>query len=99
MQEVGVKVMLVEGRDKVLGFLDHEICEAFQYHMRQMGMTLRLGEKVASVTMLPEVEENGPSVEATLESGKVLRAQTLLFAVGRQGTTKVLGLDKVGLAA
>lgn len=97
MQTLGVKVILVEGRNQVLGFLDHEICEAFQYHMRQLGMTLRLGEKVASVNLLPNVEENGPAVEAILESGKILRAQTLLFAVGRQGTTKALCLENAGL--
>lgn len=99
MQTLGVKVILVEGRPQVLGFLDHEICEAFQYHMRQMGMTLRLGEKVAAVNLLPNVEENGPAVEAILESGKILRAQTLLFAVGRQGTTKALCLENAGLIA
>ena len=41
-----VKVTLVEGRREVLGFLDREITEAFQYHMRRIGMTLRLGEAV-----------------------------------------------------
>ena len=99
MQTLGVKVILVEGRSKVLGFLDHEICEAFQYHMRQMGMTLRMGEKVAKIERLPDDAGTGPAVSATLESGKLLRAQTLLYAVGRQGVTKALGLDKAGIAS
>ena len=38
-----------------------------------------------------------PLVQATLESGKHLRAQTLLYSVGRQGTTGDLRLDKAGL--
>jgi NAD(P) transhydrogenase len=38
-------------------------------------------------------------VQATLESGKHLRAQALLYAVGRQGTTVALDLEKVGLHA
>ena len=38
-------------------------------------------------------------VQATLESGKHLRAQVLLYAVGRQGTTVALDLAKVGLRA
>src|SRR5436190_9213494 len=50
---LGVKVTLVEGRDEVLGFLDHEITEAFQYQMRRMGITLRLGEKVAKIEEIP----------------------------------------------
>jgi NAD(P) transhydrogenase len=141
---LGVKVTLVEGRNEVLGFLDHEITEAFQYQMRRMGITLRLGEKVARIehiapddpTMLAAAtvqpatavaaEANDPNaapgkatpaapqrlggraqgegahaalVQATLESGKHLRAQALLYAVGRQGTTSSLRLDKVGLKA
>ncbi|HSV15127.1 MAG TPA: FAD-dependent oxidoreductase, partial [Tepidisphaeraceae bacterium] len=35
MATLGVKVTLVEGRREVLGFLDSEIAEAFQYQMRR----------------------------------------------------------------
>ena len=42
---------------------------------------------------------NAPYVQATLESGKHLRSQSLLYAVGRQGTTGALRLDKAGLCA
>ncbi len=51
MQAMGVKVTLVEARDHVLGFLDREIREALQYHLRQSGMTLRLGEHVEKVEL------------------------------------------------
>ena len=98
MAELGVQVTLIEGRDKVLGFLDQEIADAFQYFIRQRGITLRLGEKVEAIR---EVEvENGSVcrlVEATLESGKIIHAGTLLYAVGRQGVCKQLGLDNVGI--
>ncbi|MGA2583225.1 MAG: Si-specific NAD(P)(+) transhydrogenase [Tepidisphaeraceae bacterium] len=101
---LGVKVTLVEARHEVLGFLDPEITEAFQYQMRRMGVTLRLGEKVSKIERLPGAEkaENGglaPAVQATLESGKTLRSQTLLYAVGRQGTTAALHLERAGLTA
>jgi NAD(P) transhydrogenase len=36
-------------------------------------------------------------VQAKLESGKLLTAHCLLYAVGRQGTTKALALENVGL--
>lgn len=94
---LGVRVTLVDGKNKVLGFLDDEITEAFQYHMRQAGITLRLGEKVERIAELPPDRCNGAKVEAELESGKKLMAETLLYCVGRQGTTKSLGLDNVGL--
>lgn len=96
---LGVKVTLVEGRHQVLGFLDDEITEALQYQMRRMGITLRLGEKVARIEHLPSDSANGAAVLATLESGKTLRSQTLLFSVGRQGTTMALNLEKAGLKA
>jgi NAD(P) transhydrogenase len=98
MATLGVKVTMVEGRGEVLGFLDREITEAFQYQMRRMGMTLRLGEKVAEIEHI-QGEGDRRLVQAKLESGKELRAQTLLYAVGRQGTTSDLRLDRAGLTA
>ena len=98
MATLGVQVTLIEGRNKVLGFLDQEIADAFQYFMRQRGITLRLGEKVEEIT---EVDiQNGTVktlVEAQLESGKTIHAETLLFAVGRQGVCQQLGLENVGI--
>ncbi len=97
MATLGVRVTLVEGRHQVLGFLDHEMAEAFQYHMRRMGITLRLGEKVEGIEHLSSQNGSSVRVQATLESGKHLKAQTLLYAVGRQGVCKPLGLDNVGI--
>jgi len=97
MATLGVRVTLIEARDRVLPFLDQEIIEAFHYHMRRAGITLRLGEKVACIDVLPPENGTGRLVQATLESGKTIRAQTLLYAVGRHGVCKRLGLDKVGL--
>ena len=98
MATLGVQVTLVEGQNKVLGFLDQEIADAFQYFMRQNGITLRLGERVEQIH---EVDHHNGSVrrlvEAQLESGKRLRAQTLLYAIGRQGVCSDLGLDQVGI--
>jgi NAD(P) transhydrogenase len=90
---LGVRVTLVEGKTELLDFLDREICESMQYQMRQLGITLRLGEKVAKIEELP----GGELVQATLESGKRLTAAALLYSVGRQGTTKALALENVGL--
>ena len=102
MATLGVKVTLIEGRDHILGFLDQEISEALQYHMRRSGITLRMGEKVEQIKLLePDAEGTGNSkaarVEATLESGKILKAQTLLYAVGRQGVCASMMLENVGI--
>lgn len=100
---LGVRVTLVEGRPRLLEFVDAEIAEALQYHLRAAGTTLRLGETVSSISADPAGEdsprEDEPLVEARLESGKTLRAHCLLYCVGRQGATEDLGLDAVGLTA
>ena len=97
MATLGVRVTLIEGRQQVIGFLDQEIAEAFHYHMRGAGITLRLGEKVELVEKLAPCDGQGELVQVTLESGKKIRAQTVLYAVGPQGVCGELGLDKVGL--
>jgi NAD(P) transhydrogenase len=103
MQALGVKTTLVEGRPRLLEFLDSEITEALQYHLRQAGLSLRLGEKVVKVELVDAptdaVTSDGKLVMATLESGKTLKAETLLYCIGRQGNTESLDLQKVGLSA
>lgn len=61
--------------------------------MRRHGVTFRLGEKVASCAV------KGEGVVAVLESGKTVKADALLYAVGRQANTDRLALDAAGLAA
>jgi NAD(P) transhydrogenase len=92
MAALGVRVILTEGRDKLIDFVDSELIESLQYQMRSAGITLRLGERVEEIS----TTEDG-QVQATLESGKHLRAETLLYSVGRQGATADLGLQNVGL--
>lgn len=103
MQALGVKVILIEGKPRLLDFLDHEVSEALQYHLRQTGMTLRLGEKVTKVELVDApagaAAREGKLVQATMESGKSLRGECLLYCIGRQGNTEGLELEKVGLAA
>ncbi|MGH7130576.1 MAG: Si-specific NAD(P)(+) transhydrogenase [Phycisphaerales bacterium] len=100
---LGTRVTIVEGRPRLLDFIDAEICEALQYHLRQMGVTLRLGEKVSGIRKIdaPRAGRNGDmfAAEAMLESGKTIVADCLVHAIGRQGATAALGLDKVGLNA
>lgn len=100
---LGVRVTLIEGRSRILDFVDAEIGEALQFHLRQAGMTLRLGENVVSIERVDAVRESsskdGVLVQATLESGKTLRAETLLYCVGRQGATESLNLPAAGLQA
>jgi NAD(P) transhydrogenase len=100
---LGVKITLVEGRNRLLDFVDAEIVEALQYHLRQGGMTLRMGEKVVKISTCDAPAtariSDGIMAEAMLESGKILRADSLMYCVGRQGATDGLNLEAAGLAA
>jgi NAD(P) transhydrogenase len=91
---LGVKVTLVEKRTRILDFVDEEIAEALQYHLRGLGLTLRLGEEVAGVERL---EDGG--VVTHLRSGKLLPSEIVLYAAGRQGATDGLDLAAAGLEA
>lgn len=103
MQALGIKVTLVEGRDRLLDFCDSEIIEALQYQLRQGGMTLRMGEKVVSIRVVDAPPgartKDNIMAEAVLESGKTLRADCLLYCIGRQGSTDALSLHNAGLTA
>jgi NAD(P) transhydrogenase len=101
LSALGVKVTLVEGRARILDFVDGEVGEALQYHLRQGGMTLRLGEKVVSISKIDPTPgartTDNAMAEAVLESGKTVRADCLLYAIGRQGATGDLSLESAGL--
>jgi len=102
LSALGVHVTLIESRDRLLDFADREIVEALQYHVRQAGMTLRLGEKVVEIKRdcaPPGGRLSGECVEATLASGKKIHAECLLYSGGRQGATDALRLANVGLEA
>lgn len=90
-RNLGVKVNLVNTRDKLLEFLDDEIIDALSYHMRDRGVILRHGEQCEKV----ELHDDGVVVH--LKSGKQLKTDILLWANGRSGNTEDLNLDAVGI--
>jgi NAD(P) transhydrogenase len=91
---LGVRVILVEKRPRLLEFADQEIVEALSYHLRDHRVTLRLNEEVSSVEETPE-----GGVVANLESRKKLAGDALLYAVGRQGSIDELNLAAAGIEA
>jgi NAD(P) transhydrogenase len=95
MAAVGAEVTLIDQRPAILDFVDREIVEALAYHLRQMGTTFRLGEKVTRVG----IDEKRDRVFAELESGKRVQGDMLLYAVGRQANGDLLRLEAAGLQA
>ncbi|MBX3192386.1 MAG: Si-specific NAD(P)(+) transhydrogenase [Labilithrix sp.] len=94
---LGGEVTLIDSRKRILDFVDEEIIDTLTYHMRRHNVTFRLGENVVSCAL--EQGANGSVVAAKLESGKTVRADALLYAVGRQSNTDRLALAAAGLEA
>src|SRR5271155_1431872 len=91
---LGVRVIIVEKRPRLLEFADTEMVEALSYHMRDRRATMRLNEEVESVEELPDGK-----VAANLVSKKRIIADALLYAVGRLGNIASLNLAAAGIEA
>jgi len=91
---LGVRVILVEKRPRLLEFADSEMVEALSYHLRDLRVTMRLNEEVATVEETP-----GGGVVARMKSNKVISGDALLYAVGRQGNVDEMNLAAAGLEA
>jgi NAD(P) transhydrogenase len=90
---LGTKVTVVEQRDRMLEFCDTEVVEALKYHLRDLAVSFRFGESVASVQSRPE------GAIVTLHSGKKIPADTVMYSAGRQGVSDNLSLSAAGLSA
>src|SRR5499427_1733975 len=89
---LGVKVTLVDGRDRLLPFLDSEISDRLRDRLQELGMDFWFNERPVKV-------ENSPAgAKLTMKSGKVLETEAALFAAGRRAAVDGLALEKAGLA-
>src|SRR6202008_3211069 len=70
-----------------------EVAGALKHPLRDLAVTFRFGETVASVEARPE------GAFAILHSGKKIPADTVMYSAGRQGTSDQLNLDAAGLTA
>lgn len=89
-----INVTVVEARDELLPFVDAEIVQEFQHHLRDRGMIMRLGEQVAECR-----EDSDGKVVTRLSSGRRVVTDLVMFAAGRQGNTDALALERAGLEA
>ena len=86
-------VTVVESRDTMLDFIDKEIVDDFSYQLRDRNMKLIFGQAIE------KVEKDGDRCHVTLENGRRLSAEMVLFAAGRVGATETLELQNCGLEA
>jgi NAD(P) transhydrogenase len=90
-RNLGMKINLVNTREKLLEFLDDEIIDALAYHMRDQGVLIRHNEA------MDRIEGQDDGVVLHLKSGKRLKTDILVWANGRQGNVDNLGLENVGI--
>jgi NAD(P) transhydrogenase len=90
---LGSKVTVVDARDGMLDFCDHEITEALRYHLRELNVVFRFGERVV------KVEARGNATLTSLESGKLIPGDVVFYSAGRQGAVADLDLANAGLDA
>jgi NAD(P) transhydrogenase len=90
-RNIGVKVNLINTREKLLEFLDDEIIDALSYHLRERGVLIRHRE------VCERVEPLDDGVVVHLKSGKQIKTDILLWAAGRTGNSDDMGLEAIGI--
>jgi NAD(P) transhydrogenase len=91
---LGTKVILMDGRDRLLGFLDQELGDRFTSELERLGLWLRLGDAPVKC----EIDPATRICTVTTEKGRVETAAAVLGAAGRSGNTQGLGLEALGIA-
>jgi NAD(P) transhydrogenase len=89
---LGVAVVLVDGRDRLLPFLDSEISALLAKRLTGLGLEFIAGERMATL------ERTAAGVRMTLKSGRAIERETALFAAGRRGAVETLHLERAGLS-
>ncbi len=87
-----VHVTLIEPRDTMLDFIDSELLADFTHQLRDRGVVMRFGAKVKEITRAAP-----GNCTVTLENGRTVKSNVVLFAAGRMGATASLNLEACGL--
>jgi len=89
---LGVRVTLVNGRERLLMQLDTDVADALRTEMtRRMGVQVLLDAAVTGVRV------EGDLVTVVLGDGRELAADCVLYCAGREGTSDGLQLGNAGV--
>jgi len=89
---LGVQVMLIEPKERVLPFVDYEMIQRLQEHLKSLGLQFKLGHRMTSI------ERHDSHVQLTLDKQTTLEFDNVLIASGRQSNVQGLGLEQIGVA-
>jgi len=88
---LGVQVMLIEPKERVLPFVDYEMIHRLQDQLNLLGLKFALGHKVTAM------EPHEKHVLLTLDKHRVLEFERVLVASGRQSNVQALRLEQIGV--
>jgi NAD(P) transhydrogenase len=91
---LGIQVTLIDTRDALLPYLDREIADILLRSLKKLGIVLVQGDHYRQIE---RVDGRTPSVRCLTRAGSELKADVLLYCVGRDGNTRQLGLETIGL--
>jgi NAD(P) transhydrogenase len=89
---LGIRVTLIDGRDRLLGFVDAEVADRLRLQMQLLGVDVRLGERVI------RYDSAGDGVRLELDDGDTVTADAVLVAAGRVANVAALELHRAGIA-
>ncbi|MBI3727666.1 MAG: glutathione-disulfide reductase [Burkholderiales bacterium] len=86
---LGCKVTLVQRGTQILRSMDADLGHFLIAEMRKKGVDIALDTSIASISA------HGDSKQVTLNDGRTLESDCILFATGRKPNVRGLGLDNV----
>ena len=89
--ELGARVLLVESRERLLGFLDEEISANLQERMEGNGIHVALEDQLEMVGAEPDC------IKIQMRSGSCHEADTLMLSAGRTSNIAELNLEGIGV--
>lgn len=91
---MGTKVYLVNDKEHILPFIDHEISKSLVAQMQLSNIDILFNKTID--TIQPPVSDQ-EMISVKLKSGEMLSVDMFLFAAGRSGNIKDLKCDNIGV--
>ena len=91
---IGTNVYLINNKDKILPFVDEEVSLELITQMRAVGVNIIFNTSISTVEV---PKENSKPLKIVLKNGTSFETDMLLYAAGRNGNTKALNCEKIGL--
>ena len=92
---MGIKVYLVNDKERILPFIDHEISSDLVTQMQAANIEILFNKSIETIQPAPSDKE---MISIQLKSKEILSVDMFLYAAGRSGHIKELQCEKIGLA-